>query len=151
VKAEDILKAQKERSHAKASLAAYWMHLLATVSPTGYQKPVTQKEAGQLKQLSTYLGEQVRPVMAYAVEHWWKFASRAGAEAGIPFPASPHIGFLLKHHAVAVNLLTQPVQLIAPSTDEKPGYTPQSPGSQPETPHALTADELAAMIAGLKE
>ena len=103
MKAADILKAHQ--APTTGSLGAYWKSRCALVEK-GYQKPLTGKEAGQLKLLSNYLGDQTRPVIAYAVEHWWKFASRAGAAAGTSFPADPNIGFLLKHHAVAVNLLT---------------------------------------------
>ena len=102
MKAADILKAHQ--APVNGSLGAYWKSRCALVS-NNYQKPLTGKEAGQLKQLHTYLGDQTKPVIAYAVEHWWKFASQAGASAGTSFPADPNIGFLLKHHAVAVNLL----------------------------------------------
>lgn len=145
MRAADILKRQQSVDHG--SLGAYWKSRMATVYG-GWQKPLTGKECGQLKQLSKSLGDQTKPIIDYVVNHWGKFASRAGIAAGVSFPADPHIGFLLKYHAVAVNLLTpevtssppvaaEPVQLIATGTDE-------------ETVHALTSQELTELLDGLK-
>ena len=146
MKAADILKAHQ--APMNGSLSAYWKSRCALVQK-GYQKPLTVKEASQLKQLHTYLGDQTKPVIAYAVEHWWKFATQAGASAGVVPPADPNIGFLLKYHAVAVNLLTPvvampppkgeeaPVQLIATGTEEVATYVPSS-------------QELTELLDGLK-
>jgi len=146
MKAADILKAHQAPTNG--SLSAYWKSRCALVLK-GYQKPLTVKEAAQLKQLHTYLGNQTKPVIAYAVEHWWKFATQAGASAGVIPSADPNIGFLLKHHAVAVNLLTPvvatplpkgdeaPVQLIATGTEEVAAYVPSS-------------QELTELLDGLK-
>lgn len=147
MKAEDVLKAHAAAS--TGSLGAYWKSRCALVSQD-YQHPLTAKQLAQLKQLSKYLGDRTKPVIAYAVEHWWKFASRAGASAGCSFPADPHIGFLLKHHAVAVNLLYPAevpeapppmegglVQLVAPKVEDHPVHT-------------VSSQELTELLDGLK-
>lgn len=147
MKAEDVIKAQK--ASTTGSLGAYWKSRVALITQA-YQKPLTHKEQGQLKMLHGYLGEQTRPVIDYAVEHWWKFATRAATAAGCACPSDPHIGFLLKHHAVAVHLLTpeqapapagevsEPVQLIAPTVETA------------DPVQTLTPQELAELIADLK-
>lgn len=77
-----------------------------TAKPGVYQKPLTGKEAGQLKQLEAYLGTKTQQVIMHALEHWSKFASKAGCGAGGSWPTLPHIGFLLKHHAGVMNMMT---------------------------------------------
>lgn len=148
MKAADVLKAK--RASATGSLSAYWKSRCALISQT-YQKPLTQKEQGQLKMLQGYLGEQTRPVIDYVVEHWYKFATRAATAAGCSCPSEPHIGFLLKHHAVAINLLVpsdissplvvelaEPVQLIATVVETT------------DPVQTLTPQELAELLADLK-
>lgn len=145
MKAADVLKTYQ--TPAKSSLQAFWKGRMATIHG-GYQKPLTGKQCGQLKQLSKYLGDQTKPVIDYVLNHWWKFATQAAAAAGTSCPADPDIGFLLKHHAVAVNLLVPaaevkktppppPVQLLAPKTDEEPV-------------HNVSSQELTALLDGLK-
>jgi hypothetical protein len=145
MKAADVLKAHQ--APAKSSLQAFWKARMTTIHG-GYQKPLTGKQCGQLKMLSKYLGDQTKPVIDYALNHWWKFATQAAAAAGTSCPADPDIGFLLKHHAVAVNLLVPaaevkktppplPVQLIAPKTDEEPV-------------HSVSSQELTTLLDGLK-
>ena len=145
MKATEILKAHT--SPPQGSLEAYWKSRMATV--TGQmQYPLTAKERGQLSQLAKFVGQDVRPLIDYVVNHWWKFANRASAVAGTSAPVEPHIGFLLAHYPVAMNLLkpppaqphiaADPVQLIAPKADE-------------ETPVPMvTPQELADLLAGLK-
>lgn len=146
MKASEILK--NHTAPTTGSLGGYWKSRMAMLQE-GYQKPLTGKELGQLKQLFKYLGDQTKPVIDYAVSHWWKFASQAAASAGVSFPADPHIGFLLQHHAVAVNLLTKGG--VSPSV---PVEIPVSPNDTPsvtgETAHTLTSQELTELLDGLK-
>ena len=131
------------------SLEGFWKARCALVTGT-WQRALTGKERGQLAHLRKYLGDQTKPVIDYAINHWWKFASQAGAAAGTTFPGEPTIGFLLKYHAVAVNLLIvqaekksplptpveTPVQLIAPTHEE-------------QSVHTLTSQELTELLDGL--
>jgi hypothetical protein len=149
MKANGLLTLLDERTHAKPSLPAYWQSRITAVQ-SGYQKPLTGKDAGQLKQLHTYLGEQTQEVIDYAIDNWWTFAVRAGAEAGVPWPTSPHIGFLLKHHAVAVNLM-RPITKATAAASTEPVYAEVELEVPEHTPRYLTDDELAEMIADLKE
>ena len=72
----------------------------------GWQKPLTAKERGQLKNLANVLGARTRDVIDYAFSNWWKFAEEAKGDAGLKsFPTTPQIWFLLQHCQVAVNQL----------------------------------------------
>jgi len=132
---------------ARGSLSGYWQSRLTTVYGETFKPALTVKEKGQLKLLSKSLGDDTKPVIDYVINHWWKFANRASAIGGTSAPAEPHIGFLLKHHAVAMNLLkpppaqpqeaVEPVQLIATGTGDAPA-------------HKLTSQELADLLDGLK-
>jgi len=146
MKAHEILQAKEPSPHG--SLVAYWKSRCHTVSGE-YQHHLTGQEGGQLKHLSKFLGEQTRPVIDYAVTNWWKFASLAALKAGLKtWPTAPHIGYLLKHYHVAVNLLiplataspigaeeAAPVQPIALA-----GVTSKKRG------HLRSPEELAALL-----
>ena len=135
------------------SLGEFWSARRGDVVKGAYQKPVTQKEHGQLKYLERCLGPRTRPVIAYAVQNWWKFAAKAQAVAGLStFPTEPHIGFLLKHHGVAMALadsLSAGAQVTPASS--KSLVSNAAPVIAPEPPHVLTKEELVEMLAGLKE
>lgn len=119
-----------------------------TISPGHYVKPLTDKERGQLKYLQKCLGGEAADVAEYALKNWYRFALRAGAEAGVTFPEEPHIGFFVKHHAVAVNMRRQTsAPLPRPEPSASSLALPQTPI---ELPHRLTAEELAEMLANLK-
>ena len=143
MKASDILKAHT--APVTGNLGAFWKQRM-TVIMGGYQKDLTGKELAQLKLLKGYLGEQTRQVIDFALNNWVKFAYQAGLAAGVSAPTDPHVGFLLKHHAVAVNLLT-PHHLRprgggggasnCTDTEKEPSYMPSS-------------KELAELLDGLK-
>ena len=118
------------------------------ISPGTYVKPLTDKEVGQLKYLWKCVGDEAADVAAFALKNWHRFASRAGVQAGVPGPEEPHIGFLVKHHAVAVNMWRHSkAQPSPPTTLPPPPPLPQTPI---EVPHKLTTEELNEMLAGLK-
>lgn len=143
MRAEDILKG---RAHSSGSLTAHWKACCAE-SLGGYQKALTAKQNGQLKQLQGHLGEDTKAVIEYAVMHWWKFASLASTEAGTgSWPTAPHVGFLLQHHAVAVHLMHSIAQVVPV---EQPPVVELEPVK--ETPKHLTQEELDQMIAGLND
>jgi len=87
-------------------LASFWQSCVAAKALVAPERPLSSKEMGQLKQLRNYLGEETRNVIAWAVDNWRTFSQRARAEAGLcSHPAKPHIGFLLAHHATAINMM----------------------------------------------
>jgi hypothetical protein len=145
MKATEVLKNHKGGG-VEGSLEAYWKSRCALVS-NEYQRPLTGKERGQLKQLSKYLGTETKPVIAYAVEHWLKFSTHAAISAGTVGAESPHIGFLLKYHAVAVNLL-HPVEK-PPVVVELPVQS-IAPVAEKVEVHAISLKELEEMLDGLK-
>lgn len=53
-------------------------------------------------------------VLQYVICHWAKYCFEAKCSAGLSTcPDKPHVGFLLAHHYVAVNLMNDSVQSIA--------------------------------------
>lgn len=151
--AREIL--NRRRDITTGSLGPWWLSRCALhLTKQGYQRALTGQQMGQLKQLKAYIGEDTKAVMAFAIEHWWKFASRAGASAGTSFPADPHIGFLLKHHAVAVNLLRESQGDTLHSVEPlvgAPGATVQSiaTGMENDPVHVVTSQELTELLEGL--
>jgi hypothetical protein len=115
-----------------------------------YQKPLTQKERGQLKMLANKIGAQTAEVIEFAIKNWTNFGYKASVEAGFgDYPSRPHIGFLLAHHHAAINLMhsiaakPKPVVPLPPPSD-----VPKEPVDCYETPKvqikALNTDSSAA-------
>lgn len=149
MKADEILKQHKTKA-STGSLPAFWQKRRALIS-SGFQKHLTGKDIGQLKMLQSALGDQTRAVIDVVLGNWLKFASRAGAAAGTPYPTEPSIGFLLLHHDVAADMMTPKktaVQSIA-QVVVKPVY--DSSVSEEEKPHKMTKQELAEMLASFEE
>lgn len=142
MKAKEILASHTQPING--NLGAYWKGLVAEVTGE-HQHALTAKERGQLGHLSKYLGAETRQVMAYAVNSWWKFASEAGASAGTGFPGSPHLGFLLAHYQVALDLLHPPVPF---TTVKEPPVTWTVSQPEKEEVYVPTAEELAKILAG---
>jgi hypothetical protein len=95
-------------------LAQVWQVNMMAMSGVFQQKPLTPKQFGQLKLLRNALEDITLDVMLWALENWTVFSQKAKSNAGLPCaPPNPHIGFLLAHYDVAVNLMYD----IAKSTD----------------------------------
>jgi hypothetical protein len=87
-------------------LAQMWQANMARMNGVVEQKPLTPRQFGQLKLLRNLLEDITWDVMLWALENWTRFSQEAKIRAGLPCaPADPHIGFLLAHHEVAVNLM----------------------------------------------
>jgi hypothetical protein len=86
-------------------LAVYWqqkMYMLIKSSP----EALSPKQAGQLKQLLRRLGPYAKPVVDYAFASWAKFTAQViHSKALATCPDIPHIGFLLAHSDVAIDLM----------------------------------------------
>lgn len=86
-----------------------------------YQKDLTGKEAGQLKQSVTFLMEggcDPRQAVAWSLENWPKFVFQVGKVKGFSTgPTVPQVGYLLNHREV---LRAMFVQSIAPKKVEPP-------------------------------
>ncbi len=154
-KAESILegKLEEEKVHNLSSKSmALFNHWQACVDAKygGYQHPPTDQSSGQFKKLGKYLGDQSQAVIKYAVDNWWKFAAEAAAIAGIgSWPTHPDIGFLLKHHAVAVNLLAEknmPPQIHKIADEKKTAITDQKPSQNTPVEPPITKEEFEEMF-----
>jgi hypothetical protein len=144
--AKEVLKAHQ--ASLNGELGAYWQSRvkLVTENPKAYLPPLTLKQRGQLSHLKKKLGEMTRPVIAYAVEHWMKFASEAADYAGwSDYPTNPDIGFLLKHHHVAVNLL-MPKAPKPKATPAVEAVQSVAPVAKKEPVHVLTLKELTELL-----
>lgn len=119
---------EKHTGRAHNSLGGFWQSRLSLVSE-GTLKPLGMKELGQLKKLANALGEDVREVLGYTIEHWDKFAGKAAAQAGTSFPTVPHLGFLLSHYNVAVDLWKNSLK-----SSGKPVEKPMQSIAKPSTP-----------------
>ena len=87
-------------------LAHMWRAYMAGVSGVYQQKPLTPQQFGQLKLLRDALEDITWDVMQWVLENWTLFSQEAKGCAGLPCaPANPHIGFLLAHCQLAVNLV----------------------------------------------
>lgn len=144
MKAAEILK--QFHAPSTGNLSSFWQSRCAVIFG-GYQKAHTAKEKAQLKQLQVQLGDQAKPVIDYVLNHWNAFTTRAGIAAGCSYPADPHIGFLLKHHAVAVNLL-QPAP-VAPSVVVEPLVQSVATGTESVPTHQVSSQELTDLLEGL--
>ena len=132
----------------KLSLEALWYERLSVIYPGEFQKPLTQKERGQLKMLANKVGPQTREVIVYAVNDWSKFADKAASQAGLAtWPTRPHIGFLLAHHHVAMNMMLSAAarekkKAEAKATAEMEALKPKPVPKPEEIP--MTPEEKAA-------
>lgn len=110
MKADETLEAfRKNKSGGGSRLDIHWNSRCAAIYG-GYQKPLTWKEKGQLGQLSKYLLGNTRDVIDWSLDNWDKFVYKVALEAGLhTYPDNPCIsggvGFLLKYHAVALNMM----------------------------------------------
>lgn len=86
-------------------LAILWQSHYEKAFPHAETTSLTSKQFGQLKLLQKGLGCITAEVIAWTINNWWTFSLQAMFAAGLPSrPSKPHVGFLLRHYGVAVNL-----------------------------------------------
>jgi hypothetical protein len=145
--AEKLLKTSTKPAFA---LEEYWYSRMAVISGGKDHKLFTQKERGQLKMLANALGADVRDVIDFAINRWQKFGQKARLVAGLPqYPTVANVGFLLKYHDVAREMLAQS---IAPEETAAPVVKPATPVvsppvvamAKPKEEHAKFSDEELA-------
>jgi hypothetical protein len=96
---------ENKKGHSVPVLANIWQSQVKQASPDA-ETSLTPRQFGQLKLLQRGLGGLTAEVIAWTVNNWWTFSLDAMYKAGLPSrPSKPHIGFLLKHYDVAVNLM----------------------------------------------
>jgi hypothetical protein len=160
MKAEDTSqKNEPDENKRQSKLVIHWKCQLAAITGDS-PKELTPRKAKQLKLLYRSFGMQTKEVVDWALNNWWKFAHEAMYQAGLTScPPTPHMGFLLAHHAVAVNLM----QSIAHTPKPVPAATPamavpvKVPKKLDLTPHEWnmvldgTEEEQDQAIAAAKE
>src|SRR4051794_17730095 len=96
------------------SLEIHWNWRLSLLSGGKPQRPLTPKERAQLKHLANRLGAYTREVITFALDNWTKFTAKAELQAGLSSsPEEPHVGFLIAHYHVAVNMMPIAKELAA--------------------------------------
>ena len=89
-------------------LAETWHKL--TTGPVGGVPKFTPREYGQFKMLRNRLEDVTVFVIVWAAANWRVFSQRAMYERGLSSAAAkPHIGYLLAHYDVAVNMMHETV------------------------------------------
>ncbi len=88
----------------ESALAKLWRDRMLSLHP-GFQKELTKKEYGQLKQFRSKVGDQAIAALEYALTNWstlaWEVTVWHLAKSS---PITPMVGFLLQHHNVLMNL-----------------------------------------------
>lgn len=86
-------------------LANFWKSEIAPVCG-GMTRPFRPKELGQLKMLLGRLGYWTPIVIGWVINNWAAFSKESQAAAGLgSAPPLPHVGFLLCHYHIAVELM----------------------------------------------
>jgi len=111
---QEILKKQEQKVVGQGgSMTCYWQARVSLLYPGEFMKPLTVKEASQLKQIHKHLLDDTRRVVDWCLEPWWKFSMEVKAKAGLDsVPSDPRtggIGFLLKYCDVGMNLYLQSI------------------------------------------
>lgn len=93
------------KSLKASTLAIHWQYHVAFLMESS-PAPLSQKEAGQLKLIYRKVGPYAKQVVDYAINNWAKFTCQARLNKGLATsPEAPHIGFLLVHCDVAMNMM----------------------------------------------
>lgn len=99
-------------------LATRWKQHSGAVG--GFAKALTGKESGQLKHLLKGAGPQAIPVIDYAWGYWDKFCSKAKSAKDLDHaPSQPHIGFLVAHYELILQLIAKSKEASAASMQQQ--------------------------------
>jgi hypothetical protein len=91
----------------KSKLAQLWEQRIAVIVNAD-PKPLTPKEAGQLKQLFRFLGIYTEKVVDYTLDNWPKFGARIITKYNCTtYPETPHTGFLFTYLHEAVWMMVE--------------------------------------------
>jgi thiamine pyrophosphate-dependent acetolactate synthase large subunit-like protein len=102
------------------SLGDRWLTYLSKTSYGPRQRPLTDKECRQLKDLANALGSLTNEVLEWSLENWRVFALSAERAAGLTCsPEKPSIPFLLAHCQDALDGMRKAAEKAARRTGEK--------------------------------
>jgi hypothetical protein len=155
VKVKDII-TMHQTGKVPTTVWGTWQQGLADWNKGEYQGALTQKEKGQLSHLKKKLGDKALPVLQYCLKNWLVFGEKVqGVKALGNYPSQPHIGFLLEHHAIAVNLLqsiaTKKTVSSVPVKLESKGTNTQEVVSKKKEVYAPSPDEVQSYLAEFKK
>ena len=101
-----ITKTDPEK-HPVRFLASIWQQQMKANFGVA-ERPMTDKEFGQLKALRLHWGDLTREVVEWVVDpvNWWHFCQQVQAESKIHLvPDYPHVGFLLRHRGTGLRVM----------------------------------------------
>jgi hypothetical protein len=150
-----------EGNSGKFSLGDLWQERLFLLYPGQFQKPLTQRERGQLKTLANLLGPETKEIITFALTNWDVIGKTTESWGMSPaYPARPHIGFLLAHCDVALHLMRESIaekqkkaeaeaQAKAEALKTKPVPKPEHLPMTPEQKAAAYKEFLEQKAAGM--
>lgn len=123
-----------------------WKQLMAG-EYGGYQKAFTVAESSQMKQLASACKEQTAAVLHRVIPGWTAYAFEVRAQKGLSIvPEAPSIGFLLKYHDVAMQLIAKPVKVVEAAKTPLADVAQKMPPKQEQKTDVATADEVLALM-----
>jgi hypothetical protein len=141
MKANQVLERIHKPAH-EMTLVTLWCAVLAELKGA-YVAPFTNKQKGQLKQFAKKCPPgKAELVLEHVLRHWLIFIESAEANAGVyKAPASPDVGFLLKHAGIAINLwqkhVAKPKFVPAPQLIAQPKAPVAEPEAKPTYAEAM--------------
>lgn len=137
--------------NGKIAIPRLWVRLLAAKYPDGDFIPaLTQREAGQLKQLDTRSEGRGEQIVRWVIPNWLEFVTAVKSEMGWKdVPSKPSIGFLLQNVSIAANM-SAPKKPAKKYETPKPVIVPQpvqliSPAKEPQATKLTMAEILATL------
>lgn len=96
-----------------ATLVGLWKKHLAH-DTDGFQKELTKKEVGQLRDFRNKVGVDAGAVLEFALLHWSKFGWEVKMAKGLSkYPTQPQVGFVLAHHDVLMQMVAKKTEFQA--------------------------------------
>ena len=86
------------------TLGEHWRKRVALITGTA-EVQLTPKEFGQLTALKKHLKTETVDVVNWVLDNWSRFSEEAIRGGPYTAPSTPHIGFFLKHHYVALLMM----------------------------------------------
>jgi DNA-binding MarR family transcriptional regulator len=139
---------KKKEKKYENELGKLWRQQMSIKYP-GYQKVLTKKEYGQLKQFKDKAGSKAEDAVNFAIQDWLGFAFQAKRDKGASsLPEKPVVGFLLKYYDVLFQLMEKTAlkKLQAAAYElsilGQSNYEVSAPKEEPaiHTPESIAAD-----------
>lgn len=108
-----------EKASRPSDLERVWVRVVP-----GYVRPMTREQLGQMRHLIAACGSAPAAARAIlrVVPRWARFVDLVREQEGeTGGPSRPHVGFLLRHAEVAMNMATDETPTRGPKVERTPG------------------------------